>query len=59
MKKTEDIELRNEEIQELLEAIPNRIIRFGNSAILLFVIIIASFSLSSFADKYDNDSLWT
>ncbi|WP_299115449.1 HlyD family efflux transporter periplasmic adaptor subunit [uncultured Winogradskyella sp.] len=40
----EDIELRSEQIQDLLEAVPNWMIRYGNMLILVFILMFLTLS---------------
>ncbi len=41
---TQDIEIRSEEVQEILTAVPNWMIRWGNTAVFLFIIGLLAIS---------------
>jgi len=44
MPNNQDIELRSEEVQEILEAVPNWMIRWGNLLVLILIIMLLSIS---------------
>ena len=40
----QDIEIRSEEVQEILTRVPNWMIRWGNTLLLVFIVILLAIS---------------